>query len=279
LESKSGYSLNDRDHRKILVVDGKLAIIGGVNLSSSYESVRFGRSASGKHPEHWRDTDLQIEGPAVAQIQDLFVQHWREQKGPPLDQSHFYPDIAPRGSDIVRIIGSTPDQEISQYYTTLLSAVRNAEKSIWLTAAYFVPTKEAVEDLIAAAKRGVDVRLLLPATSDSPPAVAVAQSHYDDLLEAGAKIYETHGIVLHSKTVVVDGVWSAIGSSNFDQRSVLFNDEIDAVILGPDTANALSEMFLRDQATAKQIDPATWEDRPLLQKMKEFFAQPWQQLL
>ncbi|TXH38133.1 MAG: cardiolipin synthase B [Rhodospirillaceae bacterium] len=279
LDAKEGYSPNERDHRKILIVDGKLAIIGGVNLSRTYESVGFGRKTVGHPPEHWRDTNLQIEGPAVAQVQDLFVQHWMEQNGPPLDQTKFYPTLRAQGSEVVRIIGSSPNQQISHYYVTLLSAIRNAEKSIWLTAAYFVPTEEAMTDITAAAKRGVDVRLMLPSTSDAPPAVAVAQSHYTDLLEAGVKIYETQGIVLHSKTVVVDDVWSAIGSSNFDQRSVLFNDEIDAIVLGRETAEALSAMFLQDSAKAKQIDAAGWKDRPLTQKIRELFAEPWEQLL
>ena len=279
LDATEGYSPNDRDHRKILIVDGKLAIIGGVNLSRTYESVSFGRKTAGPPPEHWRDTNLQIEGPAVAQVQDLFVQHWREQRGPPLDLAKFYPTLRAQGSEVVRIIGSSPNQEISHYYVTLLSAIRNAEKSIWLTAAYFVPTEEAMDDITAAARRGVDVRLMLPSTSDAPPAVAVAQSHYTDLLEAGVKIYETQGIVLHSKTVVVDNVWSAVGSSNFDQRSVLFNDEIDAIVLGRETAEALSAIFLQDSAKAKQIDAAGWKNRPHTQKIKELFSEPWEQLL
>ncbi|HVJ40936.1 MAG TPA: phospholipase D-like domain-containing protein [Dongiaceae bacterium] len=284
LAAKSGYSLNDRDHRKILIVDGGLAIIGGVNISTSYQSMTFGKSGSsgtsdGPIPQHWRDTDLQIEGPAVAQLSRLFARHWAEQKGPPIDQSHFYPTVEPRGKDVIRVVGSQPSREISRYYVTLISAIRNAEKSIWLSAAYFVPSHEEKEALEEAAKRGVDVRLLLPDESDSAAAVAVAHSHYEDLMEAGVKIYETQGIVLHSKTVVIDHVWSAIGSSNFDQRSVLFNDEVDAVVLGGDTADALAAMFEEDVARAKRIDPESWEDRPLSEKMHELFARTWQNLL
>lgn len=281
LAAEGGYSLNDRDHRKILIADGRLAIIGGVNLSTSYQSMTFGKSRGpgGKMPEHWRDTDLQIEGPAVAQLQMLFARHWAAQKGPPIDQSHFYPIIKPQGNEVMRIIGSTPSREISRYYVTLLSAIRTAEKSIWLSAAYFVPSHQEIEDLSDAAKRGVDVRLLLPDQSDSPSAIAVAHSHYGDLLEAGVKIYETQGIVLHSKTVVIDGVWSAVGSSNFDQRSILFNDEVDAVILGKDTADALGAMFEEDIAQAKRIRLETWEDRPLSEKIHELFTRAWQNML
>jgi cardiolipin synthase len=281
LAAKNGYALNDRDHRKILVVDGRVAIIGGVNLSTSYQSMTFGKieKPEGALPEHWRDTDIRIEGPVVAQIQHLFARHWAEQKGPPIDQSDFYPQIAPQGKDVIRIIGSQPGKQISRYYVTLISAIRNAEKSIWLSAAYFVPSHQELEDLRAAAKRGVDVRLLLPDDSDSPAAIAVAHSHYEDLLEAGVKIYETQGIVLHSKTVIIDNVWSAIGSSNFDQRSILFNDEVDAIVLGSDTAAALGAMFKDDISRAKAIDPETWSDRPLSEKMHELFARTWQNLL
>jgi len=148
-----------------------------------------------------------------------------------------------------------------------------------LSAAYFVPSHQEKEDLEAAARRGVDVRLLLPDASDSARAIAVAHSHYSDLLEAGVKIYETHNLVLHSKTVVIDGVWSVVGSSNFDQRSVLFNDEVDAVVLGSATAQQLQKLFEDDRKNASQIDLATWTNRPFGQKAEEFFARFWQNLL
>src|SRR5690349_18095548 len=218
LDSKGEYSLNDRDHRKMLVVDGARAIVGGINLSTTYQSSSLGKSGNGKNQagEYWRDTDLQIDGPVVAQLQSLFIQHWSQQKGPPLATEGFFPAVPAKGTEVVRIIGSTPDRAIPRYYVALLSAARNAEKSIWISAAYFVPTDQEEEDLITAARRGVDVRLLLPGDSDSGMAMAVAHSHYSALLEAGVKIYETQNLVLHSKTVVIDGVWTVIGSSNFD---------------------------------------------------------------
>jgi cardiolipin synthase len=190
-----------------------------------------------------------------------------------------FPPAVTKGTAVARVLGSTPDKEVPRYYVTLLSAIRNAEKSIMLSAAYFVPTDQEVEDLITAARRGVDVRLLLPDKSDSDLSIAVGHSHYSELLRAGVKIYETHGIVLHSKTVVIDGVWSAIGSSNFDHRSVIFNDEVDVVVLGSDTANELEAMFADDQRSAAPIDLKAWQNRALLEKMKEMFAVIWQSLL
>ncbi len=284
LKAKVGYSINDRDHRKILVVDGRLAIIGGVNLSKSYQSRAPGRASddidtSTGLPQHWRDTDIEIEGPAVAGLQKLFLEHWQEQKGPPLDEANFFPPQKPGGTELMRIIGSTPDHEIPRYYVTLLSAIRTAEKSIWLSAAYFVPTHDEKEDLMDAARRGVDVRLLLPAQSDSESALNVGHSHYEDLLEAGVKIYEMKGQILHSKTAVIDDVWMVVGSSNFDQRSVLFNDEVDAVVLGKVAAGSLEEMFRQDEAAAQPIDLKTWDERPFSEKIEEFYSRIWQTLL
>jgi cardiolipin synthase len=295
-------NLNDRDHRKILVADGEIGIVGGVNLSKSYES-KFPGSGSGagsgneappspvegltntlgittKLPQKWRDTAVRIEGPAVAELQKLYVAQWQAEKGPPLDQTGFFPKLEAKGDQVARIIGSTPSQPISRYYVTLVSALRNAESKVWVSAAYFVPTSEEMEGLTDAARRGVDVRLLLPDVSDSKEAIEAAHSHYTDLLEAGVKIYETKDVVLHSKTVVIDGVWSAIGSSNFDHRSVLFNDEVDAIVLGAGTAKALETVFTNGEQTATAIDRDKWEDsRPVTERVRGFFARLWEDLL
>jgi cardiolipin synthase len=172
---------------------------------------------------------------------------------------------------VVRIVGSTPDKQTPRFYVTLLSAIRNAEKNVWLSAAYFVPTDQEEEDLIAAGRRGVDVRLFLPSDSDSKMALAVGRSHYGYLLEAGVKIYEAQNEVLHSKTASIDGVWTAVGSSNFDPRSVVFNDEVDAIVLGSMTANDFERVFQADLAKAKQIDRQAWRRRPLTQRLLELF--------
>jgi cardiolipin synthase len=278
---------NDRDHRKILVADGRLAVIGGVNLSKSYESKSPGSDdEDGAEdpqtglPAHWRDTSIRIEGPAVAEIQKLFFIHWREEGGAKLDQGPYFPKLEAKGSDVVRVIGSTPTQEIARYYLTLVSALRSAESKIWISNAYFVPTPDEVEALTDAAERGVDVRIMVPEKSDSPPAVEAARSHYSELLKAGAQIYETRNVVLHSKTVVIDGVWSAVGSSNFDHRSVLFNDEIDAVVLGKKTAGALEAIFQDGERTSHAIDAETWEEqRTLGERMRGFWSRMMEGLL
>lgn len=161
----------------------------------------------------------------------------------------------------------------------MLSAIRTAEQRISLSTAYFVPTAKEVSDLIAAARRGVEVRLLLPSESDSDLALTVGRSNYRELLQAGVKIYETHDEVLHSKAAVVDGVWTIIGSSNFDHRSVIFNDEIDSVVLGRETGQQMEAMFEDDFKQATPIDLATWKERPVATKVKEIFYNAWQNQL
>jgi len=276
---------NDRDHRKMLVADGRIAVIGGVNLSKSYESKSPGSNDAGDDPQTglpalWRDTSIRIEGPAVAEIQKLFFVHWQEEGGAKIDSARYFPKPEAKGSHVVRIIGSTPKQEISRYYVTLVSALRSAESKIWISNAYFVPTPDEMDALIGAARRGVDVRLMVPEKSDSTPAVEAARAHYSDLLEAGVKIFEVRNVVLHSKTVVIDGVWSAVGSSNFDHRSVLFNDEIDAVIIGKKTAADLEAIFANGAQTSQAIDRETWKaQRPFSERMRSFLSRLYEGLL
>jgi cardiolipin synthase len=291
LQASVHYSINDRDHRKILVADGSIAILGGVNLSTAYES-GLGASAPGSSggnaaqqepgkkpaPEVWHDTDIQIRGPAVPEVEQLFRQHWHDQGGGPLAAQDKTSADAP-GHELVRIIGSNGGAVSPHYYATVLSAVRNAETAVWLTAGYFVPTHQEKEDLIHAARRGIDVRLLLPSHSDSGAAMAVQHSHYTELMRAGVKIYERESGVLHSKTIVIDGVWSVVGSSNFDHRSVLFNDEIDAVVLGKDTGKRLQDLYQEQLKTAQPIDLSQWEHRPELERFGEQFWKLWETLL
>ncbi len=292
---RSLFSLNDRDHRKVLIADGTTAIIGGVNLSTDYENgyAPSGGSASagsapgssaaanggGANDARWHDTDLQIDGPAVVELEHLFEQHWREAGGS-TDALASGPDApGPRGDQVVRVIGSQGGQLLPRYYATLLSAIRSATSRIWIEAAYFVPTFQERQALDRAARRGVDVRLLVPAHTDSKAALAVAQSYYSGLLRAGIRIYEREDGILHSKTAVMDGVWSIVGSSNFDHRSVLFNDEVDAVVIGDKTGGQLEQYFLQDLQHARAVSLKQWRQRPFFNKVDEQFWRLWQQLL
>src|SRR5665213_1821059 len=276
------FSINNRDHRKLLLADGRVAIIGVVNLSTDYLSNAF---SSGSEPksgpkEPWHDTDLQIAGPAVGELKQLFDQHWQQQGGAATALAAANEDRTAQGDQVVRILGSRAGDDLApRYYATLLSAIRSAGTRIEVTAAYFAPTHQEQRALIHAARRGVQVRLLLPSHSDSFPALAVQRSHYAALLRGGVKIFESDDGILHSKTVVMDGVWSFVGSSNFDHRSVLFNDEVDAVVIGNQTGDQMQQFFEQDLQHAKPIDQENWSRRPVSERLRERFWRLWEQLL
>jgi cardiolipin synthase A/B len=281
LAAKASWQFNNRDHRKLLVVDGRVAFIGGINISSVYSSGSVVRRA-GRPDEKaaaWRDTDLQIEGPVVAELQKLFMDTWTKQRGAPLAPKDYFPALKAEGKEIVRAIGSTPDDPYSLIYLTLISAIGNAEKNVYLTIAYFVPDPQLLKALTDAAARGVDVRLILPSHSDSGVTFHAGRSYYSGLLQGGVRLYERRGALLHSKTAVIDGVWSNVGSSNLDWRSFLDNDEVNAVVLGREFAQQMQAMFAADQAASDAIDPGNWQRRSPALRLKERFARFWQRLL
>ncbi len=275
------WKLNHRDHRKLLIVDGRTAFLGGINISSVYSSGSFVRRTgdAGESKVAWRDTHLQIEGPVVGELQKLFMETWRKQRGTPPAQKEYFPVLAPRGKELVRAIGSTPDDPYSLIYLTLISAIGNAEKQVYLTNAYFVPDPQLLKALTDAAARGVDVKLILPSHSDSETTFHAGRSHYSTLLKGGVKIHERLGELLHAKTAVIDGVWSTVGSSNLDWRSFLDNDEVNAVVLGREFGQQMQSMFAKDLAASQAIDLQRWEARPLKFRVKEWMARVWGRLL
>jgi cardiolipin synthase len=281
LAAKGAWLINQRDHRKILLVDGRIAIMGGINISSVYASGSALRRAGKPSTNHveWRDTDIQLEGPVVAEFQKLFLQTWAKQLGPPLAAKAYFPPLTPQGKDIVRAIGSTPDDPYSLIYLTLISAIGNAEKHVRLTNAYFVPDPQLLQALTDAAARGVNVQLILPSQSDSSLVFHAGRAHYAGLLQGGVQIFERQGALLHSKTAVIDGVWSTVGSTNLDWRSFLSNDELNAIVLGRDFAAQMQAMFEKDLSASTRIEPQAWAKRPVDLKIKEWLAQLWARLL
>ncbi|MDD5470655.1 MAG: cardiolipin synthase [Sideroxydans sp.] len=281
LQAKGAWLVNNRDHRKMLLVDGRVVIMGGINISSVYSSgsVLMRPKKAALDSSDWRDTDLQIEGPVVAEFQKLFLQSWNKQHGKTLATKVYFTPLAAMGNDIVRAIGSTPDDPYSLIFLTLISAIGNAEKYIYLTNAYFVPDPQLLQALSDAAARGVAVKLILPSHSDSALVFHAGRAHYAGLLAAGVQIFERHGALLHAKTAVIDGVWSTVGSTNLDWRSFLDNDEVNAVILGRDFAAQMQRMFDKDLNASERIDPQAWSNRPLQFKLKEWLTQLWQRLL
>lgn len=259
-----------RDHRKLLVVDGELAITGGINISGVYS--RHGglarKSASSDIAEAWRDTDVEVEGPVVSQYQELFLANWIQQGGQALTSAEYFPTPEKKGDVIVRVLGSVP-QESSTIYLTLMSAIRNAQTNIYITDAYFAPGLQTLQALEAAARRGVDVRLLLPGRTNEPLIGPAARSNFSPLLDAGVKIYLWQGKMLHAKTATIDGVWSTVGSANLDWWSIARNDEINTVILSMRFGQKMNQTFLRDLENSRQVDPVAWQQRPIVERIEE----------
>ena len=264
-----------RDHRKLLIVDGQVAFVGGINISSVYSSGSFGRSKSTRDNPPWRDTHLRMVGPVVSEFQKLFMATWSEQKGEPLASRNYFPELASKGNEVVRAIGSSPEEAYSQIYVTLLSAINSAETQIFLTNAYFVPDPKLLTALKEAAQRGVDVRLLLPDRTDSTLVFYASRSYYDELLSANVKIYERQDALLHAKTALIDGVWSTIGSTNLDWRSFLNNQEINAIILGQDFGAQMQALFEKDLESSKLIMLGEWRKRSIGTRIKERLARLW----
>jgi cardiolipin synthase A/B len=272
LADRDKWGLTHRDHRKILIADGKVAIIGGINISKVYSSSPFKRKQSEKAPIHWRDTDIQIEGPAVAEFQKLFLDTWQKQKGPELSERNYFPDLKEEGNALVRVIGSTPGQDNRVPFIVYVSAITFAEHSIHMTNSYFIPDDQIIKALTDAAERGVDVKIILPGITDSKPALYAQRYHYSGLLKSGVKIYEHSTSLLHAKTAVIDKVWSTVGSTNMDFLSLLNNDEVNAVVLNHEFAVEMEKMFIRDLENSKQIKWDEWKKRPLLPRVREWFV-------
>ena len=278
LLARKVWELNQRDHRKLLIVDGQTAFLGGINISSVYSggsSSQSKRAATDAGPA-WRDTDLQLSGPVVAEFQKLFLETWESQKGPALPARNYFPQAKNLGQQVVRAIGSSPDEAFSLIYATLLSAIGSAETSVHLTNAYFVPDPQLLAALEAAARRGVDVKLILPSQTDSWLVFHAGRGYYDRLLQNGVKIYERRGVILHSKTALIDGVWATVGSTNLDWRSFLHNRELNAVVLGTEFGNQVQTMFNKDLAESDAVTLEQWRRRTLDLRAKELFARLWE---
>jgi len=269
-----------RDHRKLIIVDGKVAFTGGVNLSAVYSEGRSLRSKPGKGVQaSWRDTHVRITGPAVAQFQNLFLQTWKDQKGPELADGDYFPQPKLEGHAFVEVIGSTPGNLNRLTYFMYVSAIKHANSFVHLTTPYFVPDRQFMETVTKAAGRGVEVKLIVPGTSDSNLAFYASRSHYEDLLESGVRLYERRTRMLHAKTGVIDGVWSTVGSTNLDQLSFLDNNEINAIILDTHFAEAMEGLFNRDLSASEEITREAWSKRPLWDRMKEQFSRLFSELL
>ena len=276
LQRPGNWQLNNRDHRKIMVVDGKVGFTGGINISETYANSSLFRSRKkpasiNKDEVGWRDTHIRIEGPAVAALQYAFVDNWVHQDAGELPQVDYFPRLAPVGDKVLRVLATSPDRD-SEIYKSMMVAMNEAKQSIHITSAYFVPDQQIVDSLVGAAKRGVDVKLVLPGVSDHDLIKYAGQAFYDQLLEGGVKIFQLQVAVLHAKTAVIDGIWSTIGSANIDRRSFIHNYELNVVVLDPAFGRDMEAAFNEDLRSSKQVTLAQWRDRPWKDRLREFIG-------
>ena len=277
-------ALHLRDHRKLMVVDGRIGFIGGVNISSVYSSGSSpiaslkGSEAAGdataqaQDKPGWRDTHVRVEGPIVAQLQRLFMRHWSRHSPIALRGTHYFPPLAPVGTQRVALAACDAGRRRNPFYRSLLSALDAAQQRIYLTTAYLVPTRRLMRSLVQAAKRGVEVHLLLPGVSDFWAPLAAGRSHYTRLLRAGIHVHELHDTLLHAKTCVIDGLWTTVGSSNLDWRSFLHNAEANLIVLDDGLAREMEQAYEADLARAREIVRADWAHRGWRQRAMEIVA-------
>jgi cardiolipin synthase len=271
-------ALHLRDHRKLMVVDGRVGFIGGVNISSVYSSGSSplthaepaGDTAAGS--PGWRDTHLRVEGPIVTHLQRLFMRHWVRHSAIALHGADYYPPLAEAGRQQVALAACDAGRRRNPFYRALLGAIGAAQHRILLTTAYLVPTRRLLRALTQAARRGVEVHLLLPGISDFWAPLAAGRSHYGRLLRAGVHLHERHDTLLHAKTCVIDGLWTTVGSSNLDWRSFLHNAEANLIVLDEGLAREMVRVDAEDLARAQEIDGDAWARRGWRQRLAETIA-------
>jgi len=260
--------LNNRDHRKEAIIDGRIGYIGGYGFAKEW-------TGNGQDREHWRDTGVRVEGPIVNRLQSAFTENWVEETGEiPAGLKYFPPPAAAVGPTAAHLAYTSPTGSVSSVQVLYYLAIVSAKKSIIIQNPYLLPDADALAALAAAVKRGVDVRVMVPATSstDSPIVQHASHHQFGALLGAGVKIWEFQRTLLHQKIIVVDGVWSCVGSTNFDDRSFQLNDEISMGIVDPQIAAQLTAAFEADKKFAVERHLDEWEKRPLWHKMMDGLA-------
>ncbi len=260
------HRLNNRSHRKLLVVDGRVGFTGGVGIAETW-------TGNGQDPEHWRDSHFRVEGPVVAQMQSAFMDNWIKTTGAVLHGVEYYPALQPAGTDSAQLFSSSPSGGSESMALMYLLSITAAERSIYLSSAYFVPDELASKALTDALQRGVKVQIITPGKyADSEMVRRASRARWGPLLEAGAEMYEYQPTMYHCKVFIVDGLMVSVGSTNFDPRSFHLNDEASLNIYDAEFARAATEVFARDLAQSRRISHAEWLARPLREKLIERLA-------
>jgi cardiolipin synthase len=253
--------MNNRTHRKLLVTDGRIGFTGGVGIADKWRG-------NGQDEDHWRDTHFRVEGPVVGQMQAVFNDNWTKATGVVLDGPDYFPPLEARGTMPAQMFSSSPTGGSESMHLMYLMAITAARHTIHLANAYFVPDELTVKALIAAAKRGVDVRIITPGKIiDSDVVRAASREQWGEMLKAGIRIAEYQPTMYHVKSLVVDSLLVSVGSTNFDNRSFSLNDEANLNVLDPDFAKQQEAVFDADWRRARPISLQQWEQRPWTDKL------------
>jgi cardiolipin synthase len=258
--------LNNRTHRKLLVIDGRIGFTGGVGIAPQWT----GRA---QDPEHWRDTHFEVGGPVVAQMQSVFIDNWIKVTGDVLHGSDYFPALTPAGAASAQMFSSSPSGGSESMQLMYLLAITAASRSIDLSAAYFVPDALTLQALAEALKRGVRLRIVVPGKHiDSDTVRSASRATWGPLLKAGATIAEYAPTMYHCKLMIVDGLLVSVGSTNFDNRSFRLNDEATLNIVDATFARTQTASFEDDLALARPVTYAQWEARPVRERVGEWLA-------
>jgi cardiolipin synthase A/B len=258
--------LNNRTHRKLLIIDGQIGFTGGVGVGTEW-------TGDGEDPPHWRDNHYRVQGPVVAQMQAVFIDNWTKATGEVLHGDDYFPELEPAGEMDAQMFGSSPAGGSASMHLMVLLAIAAAERSIDITNSYFVPDDLAVGALLDARKRGVRVRILVPGRhTDAPLGRYAAHALCGVLLEAGVEMYEYEPTMIHTKIIIVDELWVSVGSSNFDDRSFRLNDEANLNVFSPELAREQIEQMEKDIGKAHRLSLRRWVKRPTTRRLYENVA-------
>ncbi|MCL4468795.1 MAG: phospholipase D-like domain-containing protein [Deltaproteobacteria bacterium] len=251
-----------RDHRKMLIVDGRTGFIGGINLTDEYTD-SYGNAVS------WRDTDIAVEGPAVRELQRLFLSTWFSKGGETIDTRSFFPQIETRGAMALKILGSKERKNRRIIRRDYINSIKHSREYISIENAYFVPDRGIQRVLKNALKRGVSVCLILPAKSDIAAVQYASRKLYRRFLKWGARIFLWQGTVLHAKTAVIDDIWSTVGSFNIDRISLLHNLEVNVAVMHEGFSKGMKALIDYDLKNCKELDYNEWKNRKFTEKLLE----------
>jgi cardiolipin synthase A/B len=255
--------LNNRTHRKLLIVDGSVGFTGGVGIAQEW-------TGNAEDPGHWRDSHFRVEGPVVAQMQSVMLDNWAKTTGKVLHGADYFPPIKPAGTESAQMFASSPNGGSESMLMMYLLAITAATRTIDLSSAYFVPDEITRNALVAAVKRGVRVRIITPGKHiDAETVRRASRGLWGDLLEAGVQMYEYQPTMYHCKVMIVDGLMTSVGSTNFDVRSFRLNDEANLNIYDAGFAARQTQVFEADLAKSQRITYAAWASRPFVSKVHE----------